>query len=226
MGWIWWVAPAAVAVFGVLLALGGIGHLTRGNVGGGTGRVAVGSTLGAVGFAIALLALNTQLFARLTYESQVADVYVKSVDPANKTYLVTIKRLDIPGVVQPCTLQGDEWIIGGRVQKWRPWANAIGLDSTYVLEQISNKYFSALEANGKPITACDLQGKKPDINQYIPAGWLEWLAHQSYTEERRFGSANYMPLADGAVYRVVTTQSGLNAEPVNDVARAANAARP
>ncbi len=35
-----------------------------------------------------------------------------------------------------------------------------------------------------------------------------------------------MPLADGAQYRVVMTQSGLNAEPVNDAAKAANSARP
>jgi len=35
-----------------------------------------------------------------------------------------------------------------------------------------------------------------------------------------------MPLADGAVYRVVITQSGLNAEPENDAAKAANNARP
>ena len=61
MGWIWWVAPALVAVFGVVLALGGIGHLTRGNVGGGSGRVAVGSTIGAVGFALALPDVNLAL---------------------------------------------------------------------------------------------------------------------------------------------------------------------
>jgi hypothetical protein len=226
VGLIFLIVPAVVAVFGVVLALGGIQHLTRGNVGRGGAHVAVGSTIGAIGLAVGLLALNTQLFARLTYESQVADVSVKTINPATKTYFVTIKRLDIPGVVQTCTLQGDEWIIEGRVQKWQPWANAVGLDSTYVLEQISNKYFSAMEANGKPITACDLTGKKPDIDQYIPAGWLAWLAHHSFTEERRFGSANYMPLADGAMYRVVMTQSGLNAQPEDAAAEKANTSRP
>jgi hypothetical protein len=226
VGLIFLIVPAVVALFGIVLALGGLQHLTRGRVGKGGAHVAVGSTIGAVGLAVGLLALNTQLFARLTYESQVADVSVKAVDPAHKEYLVTIKRLDIPDLVQTCTLQGDEWIIEGRVQKWQPWANAVGLDSTYVLEQISNKYFDAMEANGKPITACDLTGKKPDINQYIPPGWLAWLAHHSYTEDRRFGSANYMPLADGAVYRMVMTQSGLNAQPENPAAEKANASRP
>jgi hypothetical protein len=226
VGLIFLIVPAIVALFGIVLALGGVKHLTGGRVGRGGAHVAVGSTIGAVGLAVALLALNTQLYARLTYESQVADVSVKSIDPARKTYLVTIKRLDIPDLVQTCTLQGDEWIIEGRVQKWQPWANAVGLDSTYVLEQISNKYFDAMEANGKPITACDLTGKKPDSDQYIPAGWLAWLAHHSFTEERRFGSANYMPLADGAVYRMVMTQSGLNAQPTNAAAEKANTSRP
>jgi hypothetical protein len=34
-----------------------------------------------------------------------------------------------------------------------------------------------------------------------------------------------MPLADGAVYKVVITHSGFNAEPVNDAAAKANEAR-
>ena len=35
-----------------------------------------------------------------------------------------------------------------------------------------------------------------------------------------------MPLADGAVYKVVITQMGFNAEPVNDQAARANGERP
>jgi hypothetical protein len=63
------------------------------------------------------------------------------------------------------------------------------------------------------------------VNNVVPNSLLTWLIDQSYTEQRRFGSASYMPLADGAVYKVVMTQSGLNAEPVNEVARTANSAR-
>jgi hypothetical protein len=52
-----------------------------------------------------------------------------------------------------------------------------------------------------------------------------WLASISLAEDRRFGSANYMPLADGAAYRVVITQAGFNAEPANAAARDALNAR-
>jgi len=219
---LWWVAPAAVAVFGALFVLSGAGHLFSGNLGRG-GRNLIGGTAAAgIGFALSLVALNTQLFSRLTHEGPVADVVVKQIDPSASRYLVTVKRLDGHIPDQSCALQGDEWLVGGRVQKWKPWANVLGLDSTYTIDQISNKYFTAERGNGKLITACDLKGT-PVVNKYVPDAWLPWLLDHFYTEDRRFGSANYMPLADQAVYRIVITQSGFNAEPVNDTAKAANA---
>ena len=151
---------------------------------------------------------------------------IKSIDPAHSLYEAKITRLDAQAPPQICRLQGDEWELSARVQKWKPWANVLGLDSTYVLDQISNKYFDAGRGNGHPITACDLKGPPPAVNQYVPQSWLFWIVDHSYVEDRRFGSASYMPLADGAVYRVVTTQSGLNAEPINDAAQNANSARP
>lgn len=96
----------------------------------------------------------------------------------------------------------------------------------YVLDQISNRYFTAARGNGKTITACDLKGPPPRVNRWVPRGWLNWLVAHAYTEDRRFGSAVFMPMADGAAYRVLITQSGLNAEPTNAIARRANAARP
>ncbi|HEY0282850.1 MAG TPA: hypothetical protein VGC27_09530, partial [Rhizomicrobium sp.] len=103
--------------------------------------------------------------------------------------------------------------------------NELGLNATYTLDQLSNKYFSAREANGKPITSCEIAGPAPEVNQYLPESWVKWLLAHVLVQDRDFGSANYMPLADGAVYRVVITQTGFNAEPVNDAAAHANSAR-
>ena len=58
----------------------------------------------------------------------------------------------------------------------------------------------------------------------MPGSWTQWILANFYTQDRRFGSANYMPLADGAVYRILITQSGFNAEPKNDIAKAVNSA--
>lgn len=226
MNWILWVAPLLVAVCGLALLVSGGGHLMRGRAVRGSAQFLPGALLAVVGFVAGLLGLNAQTYARLAHEGPVALIGVRSLDPASSRYLVTIRRLDGSNRVQNCELQGDEWVLSGRVQKWKPWANLLGLDATYTLEQLSNMYFTAARGNGKLITACDIADVAPPIDQYVPRSWLAWLAARTIAVDRRFGSANYMPLADKAVYRVVITQSGFNAEPVNQAARAANDARP
>lgn len=226
MNWIWWISPLLVAGFGLILTLAGFGHLVRGRpVKSGT-RLVAGVPMTVIGLAVSLLGLNTQTYSRLTFETPVAEVTVRALDPAQSLYAVTVRRLDGTGRSQTCNLQGDEWVLSGRVQKWKPWANVLGLNATYTLDQISNMYFSASRGSGKPITSCDIDGPRPVIAQYAPEWLMNWLIDHAYAEDRRFGSANYMPLADKADYRIVITQSGFNAEPVNDVARAANDARP
>jgi hypothetical protein len=223
---IFWAVPLLVAILGIMLLGSGMGYLLRGRAMRGSGHLLVGVVLAIIGAAAGLLGLNAQTYARLTHEAPVAEVSVRSLDPASARYLVTLRRLDGSNRSQTCELQGDEWVLSGRVQKWKPWANLLGLDATYTLEQLSNMYFSAGRANGKPITACDIADVAPRIDQYLPANWRAWLAAQAFTVDRHFGSANYMPLADAAVYRVVITQSGFNAEPANEAARTANEARP
>ena len=226
LNWMLWAVPLLVAVSGLALLTSGIGHLLRGRAVRASGHLALGAPLAVIGFVVGLLGLNAQTYARLTHEGPVAEVSVRTLDRTSARYLVTIRRLDGSNRAQTCELQGDEWVLSGRVQKWKPWANLLGLDATYTLEQLSNMYFSAARANGKPITACDIADVAPRIDQYLPDAWLDWLAARAFTVDRHFGSGNYMPLADGAVYRVVITQSGFNAEPVNQAARAANEARP
>jgi hypothetical protein len=226
LNWIWWAAPLVLAISGTGLLFAGAGHLFQGRPGRASGHVLIGAPLAIIGFAAGLLGFNVQTFARLTHEGPVAEVGVRLLDAASQRYAVTVHRLDETNSVKSCELQGDEWLISGRVLKWKPWANVLGLDATYSLDQLSNKYFSAERGNGKPITACDLNGPPPAVDQYVPPEWLSWVSNKAYSVDRRFGDANYMPLADGAVYRVVITQSGFNTEPANDTARKANDTRP
>jgi hypothetical protein len=225
MGSILIVAPLAVAVIGFLFFIGGAGHLFRGSVARGGLGLGAGGAVTIAGLAAGLIGLNIQSYSRLTYEVPVAEVSVRLMNPAEKTFSVAVKRLDGSNAVTACTLQGDAWEISGRFQKWKPWANEIGLNATYTLDQISNKYYSAREANGRSITACDLNGPPPAANHLLPESWVKWLMAHVIVQDRFFGSANYMPMVDGAEYRVITTQFGFNAEPANEAAQRANQAR-
>jgi len=216
--------PLIAGVAGVLVFFLGLGHLFNGRPVTGSGHFLAGAPLAIGGFALALLGVNTQTYTRLTHEGPVAEVSVKAIDPATSRYAVTIHRLDGSNLTQVCNLQGDDWVLSGRVQKWKAWAQVLGLDATYSLNQVTNMYSSAARGNSKQITACDIAGPPPAVNQYVPDGWLAWLQGHAYTVDRKFGDANYMPMADGASYKVVITQSGFNSEPDNDVARKANEA--
>ena len=222
MGTLWLVVPLVVAGFGFILFLAGITHLTRGRAARAGIGLGGGGAITIAGLAAGLLGVNMQSYSRLTYEAPVAEISVRVMEPAKKIYLVTVHRLDGTDRVQYCTLQGDDWLLAGRVQKWKPWANELGLNATYTLDQITNLYNSAEEGNGKTITACDIKGPPPQVAQYVPAAWSKWLMDHLLVQDRRFGSANFMPLADGARYKVVITQSGFNAEPANEAATRAN----
>jgi hypothetical protein len=224
LGWAWIAAPLAALASGMFLIFRGVRSMGRGRVVSGGRGVAAGLTTAGAACIAALVALNMQSYARLTWEAPVAEVRVTQTDAAQKLYDVTLVRAEGAGETH-CLLQGDEWILGGRVQKWKPWANTLGLNATYDLDQMANKYVDAREANGKPITACDVSRPPNPILAKAPADFRAWLSSISLAEDRRFGSANYMPLADGAAYRVVITQSGFNAEPANDAARRAVNAR-
>lgn len=224
LDWYWVIAPLAVAVLAVLLLVGGIVHLARARFASAGVHAASGLVLGLVALCLGLVVLNTQTYARLANERAVAEVTVAALHPALQQYRVTVRRLDGTNLITECRIQGDEWVISAAVQKWRPWANVLGLDATYTLDQIANKYFSAERSNGRVITACDLEGPPPPVNAYAPI-LVDWLMDRTKAEQRRFGSAVYMPLTDGAIYRVIMTQSGLNAQPVNPIAQDAAARR-
>jgi hypothetical protein len=214
--WYWVIAPLAVAVLAAIFLLLAVFHTARGRFGRGGLHAGSGVVLALAAFCAGLIVLSTQTYARLTSERPVAEVTVAAVHPALQTYEVTVRRLDGTNLVTICTVQGDEWLMSAAVQKWRPWMNILGLDSTYTLDQITNKYFSAARGNGRRITACDLEGSPP---AWLPPGLSAWLMDRAQASQRHFGSAVYMPLTDGAIYRVVMTQNGLNADAVNPIAR-------
>jgi hypothetical protein len=218
LNWYWVVAPLAVAVLAAVLLLRAVFHVARGRFRHGGLHATSGLVLALAALCFGLIVLNTQSYARLTAERPVAEVTVAALHPALQLYRVTVRRLDGTGIVTTCNIQGDEWLMSAAVQKWQPWANILGLDSTYALDQIANKYFSAARGNGRTITACDLRAPVPD---WMPRGLAGWLMARAQAQQRRFGSAVYMPLTDGAIYRVIMTQSGLNADAVNPIAQAA-----
>jgi len=114
-------------------------------------------------------------------------------------------------------LRGDEWQIDARILKWRPLASLLGVDTVYRLERISGRYTSVEDERDQPHTAyrlnppdrIDLWDLLHRVRSWIPGF------------DALYGSAAYLPMADGAVYEIRISPGGVIARPLNAAARTA-----
>jgi hypothetical protein len=114
-------------------------------------------------------------------------------------------------------LRGDEWQIDARILKWRPLLNVLGFDAAYRLERISGRYASLEEERDQPHTVyalnppdrLDLWGLLHRVQSWVPG------------LDAMYGSATFLPMADGALYEISVSPGGLIARPLNQAARAA-----
>ena len=209
----WWVVPIVASILAISIPIGGLALLfgrSRGGLAAGT----VGAGLAiALGLAFALVGLDIQTYRRLSYERPVATVDFRQTSA--QSFMVTLHQEGAPEEeVTRDTLLGDEWRLEARVLKWKPWAAALGLDSRYRLERLSGEFLDAsAEAQG-PRNVADLQNASEQ-------GTLRRLARQVHrfgVVDTLYGSAVVMPMADGARYDILISQTGLFARPANDQA--------
>ncbi|HEU4655831.1 MAG TPA: hypothetical protein VFS47_17715, partial [Steroidobacteraceae bacterium] len=118
------------------------------------------------------------------------------------------------GEMQTFVLAGDEWQLDARVLKWRGWANLLGLDAQYRLERVSGRYRDIDQERRDERTVYGLS-ENPGIDLWtLSTQYPRWLPFVDAV----YGSATYLPMADGARYQVAITQSGLIARPLNQAA--------
>lgn len=163
--------------------------------------------------AVALLGLNLLTYDRLTHE-QLA-FRVRFAQAAEEQYNATLTYPS--GDVRGYVLRGDEWQVDARVLKWRGLANVLGFDTAYRLERISGRYRDIDRERTAARTVYALRApERIDLwtllrtwHDYVP--WADAL----------YGSATYLPMADGAAYEVSVSSTGLLARALNEPARAA-----
>jgi hypothetical protein len=201
-------------LFGLILAAIGLRNLFRARFwAAGSGLMAGGIFLAAASV-LFLIASNLHTYARLTYEAPVAELQFEASGP--QRYQATLLRLPA-GERQTFTVNGDEWQLDARVLKWQGWANVLGLDAQYRLERISGRYR-------------DIEQERNGDRSVYPLsdnpGWDLWTwtidnPGRLPFVDAVYGSATYLPMADGARYRVTISQTGLLARPMNTAAETA-----
>ena len=167
-----------------------------------------------------LLASNLYTYQRLVYEQAVAEISFQQI--SKQRYRATINALD-SNFQQSVELNGDEWQLDAQVLTWRGVANLLGLDSNYRLHRISGRYVDITEEQMQPRSVYSLvkplayiEDDNFDLWQFAHEyqSWLDWV-------DAVYGSAVFLPMTDGAKYKVAISRTGLIARPDNNEAREA-----
>ena len=205
-----------IAIFGGLLLILACQRLIRARFLAAGGTAVAGFLLLACAGLFFVVSLNLHTYARLTYERPVAELVFEAQGP--QSYRATLTEMP-SGEMQIFMLAGDEWQLDARVLKWKGWANLLGLDAQYRLERVGGRYRDIEQERHAPRTVYALS-ENPGVDLWrMSTEHPRWLPFVDAV----YGSATYMPMADGARYQVSITQSGLIARPLNPAADAVTA---
>ncbi|MGH8226095.1 MAG: cation/multidrug efflux pump [Gammaproteobacteria bacterium] len=205
----------AGALLALALILNGGRHLRRGRIVRGGFNGMSGIIVGCLAAIVLLVGINLLTYARFTAEQPVGDISFRKL--SSQHYAVVF--LPHGGGSIRTTLDGDEWQLDARIIKWKGIATVLGFEPLYRLQRLSGRYENVREARAKPASVVAL-AQEPGLSLWSlahrKANWLP-LVDASY------GTATYLPMADGATYHVSLSTTGLLARPAN--AAATQAAR-
>lgn len=200
-----------IAIFGALLLALACQRLLRARFLAAGGSALMGLLLLTAAGLFFVVSLNLHTYARLTHEQPVAEIVFEARAP--QRYRATLTEMP-GGEMQVFILAGDEWQLDARVLKWQGWANLLGLDAQYRLERVSGRYREIEQERHDERTVYDLS-ENPGVDLWeLSTQYPRWLPFVDAV----YGSATYLPMADGARYQVTITQSGLIARPINAAA--------
>jgi hypothetical protein len=207
---------ALIVVFGlvgILFLFAAIRRLRRRKVLGGALHGVTALVLILLSVCAVLIAANLRSYQRLSFEQPAGELQFTRTGEREFNAVLAYPS----GERASFALRGDEWQVDARVLKWHAFANVVGFDTAYRLERISGRYTRIEDERAQPRTVFPLnppQRIDPWDLAHRYRSWLPWL-------DALYGSATFLPMADGALYEIKVSQSGLIARPLNQAAREA-----
>ncbi len=160
-----------------------------------------------------LFLLSYFSYGRLIEERHVSSIEFRRISPQEFQ-----ARLMVPGEEDRFfSLRGNEWQMDARIVTWKPPMTVLGLDPIYQLDRLSGRYAEIDREQNEARTVHSLTPALPTdlwrIARRFPALTPGIDAH--------YGTATYVPMADGARFDVSLSRDALIARPANAQAETA-----
>lgn len=162
-----------------------------------------------------LAALDLLSYKQLTSDTTIITVSLEEIDKQH--YKINLSHV-LEGREETFELRGDQWQIDARVMRFQGLFGMMGVKPSYRLDRISGRYFSLEDERRSDRTVYELTK-----SEYWLDTWA-WLNNNSGIVpgiDTKYGSATYLPMADGALFEVALSRNGLVAKPLNKLAEQA-----
>jgi hypothetical protein len=199
------------ALVGILCLFAAVRRIRRRRVLGGVLIGATALILILLSVVAALIAGSLLTYQRLSFEQPAGELQLTRTGDREFNALLTYPS----GARANFALRGDEWQIDSQVLKWHAFANLVGFDTVYRLERIGGRYTRVEDERSQPRSVYSLNTPQlidPWDLVHRFHSWVPWM-------DALYGSATFLPMADGALYEIKVSQSGLVARPLNQAAR-------
>ena len=147
------------------------------------------------------LAIGLQGYQTFSREEAAARLTVKPLGP--QRFSATMRFAD--GREATYELAGDEVYVDAHILKWHPYANLLGLHTSYELDRLAGRYHGIEQERSAPRTIHSLAQDKP-IDLFGLRRRHEFLAPMV---DAQYGSAAFVPVDSVADFEILVSTTGL-----------------
>lgn len=163
---------------------------------------------------LAMVAFDLFSYKQLVAEQSIGTISFQQLGP--QRFYATL--VDTKGQEQRYELAGDQWQLDVRFIKWPSALAAIGVKPGYRLDRLSGRYYSLEMERRGDRTVYDLSDSRAGIDVW---SFFRERGKSLKLVDAVYGSATFVPMAEGALYEIFLSHSGLLARPLNEPAQLA-----
>lgn len=206
---------AALGLACILVLAMGISIVSRGNWFLGWIRGVLGLFFIALSILSGLAALDLRKYRQVLEDEPIATISFTLLQP--DLYRATLIMQDFQ-TTYDYELKGDQWQVDAKILRWKGGMEQIVGKPGYRLDRISGRYLAVEEDRTNVPTEYAVIPSSFGVDLWR---WAYDFRNQVSFVEASYGSATYMPMADGAIYELAMSFSGLEARPLNSTAKEA-----
>lgn len=199
---------ALVIAIGLFVAYRALRILLRGSWFMGWIRGTFGLLLLLLAVFIGLIAYDIYRYQQIMLEQVIATIDFKKIEPQHFEAVLVDSR----GNEARYTIYGDQWQLDARVVKVKGYLTTFGMRPGYRLERISGRYYDLEQEHTAKRSVYALNESLYGVDVWK---WINKYPNWLPVVDAVYGSATYLPMADGALYEVSLSHTGLLARPLN-----------